>query len=60
MTEDWGDSYMHVAVHRAKTTLTAIQSFDAKNEIQIIDFRAAYKDEVQVTFNILDYGLVTL
>lgn len=45
---------MHVAVRRATTTLTSIQSYDVKNEIQVIDFQAVYKDEVQVTFNILN------
>lgn len=54
MIEYGGAAYMHVAVHRASTTLTASQSVDAKNEIQYIDFHAVYEDETQVVYSTLD------
>lgn len=44
--------HLYVGVQWATTTLTAAQSFDAKNELQLVDFNAAYKDETQVALDI--------
>lgn len=48
---DYGaDGYLYVGIQWATTTLTAAQSFDAKNELQVVDFNAKYEDESQVQF----------